>query len=159
MPSYNQNFGYNYPPYPYGVNYQPFMPQQPNFNNVNNMVSGNQNQQQPQMNQFAFVNGIEGAKSFQMMPNQTIMLMDSENPVVFMKSSNSMGQSSLKYYKLTEVSEQDLRNQANPQPIQQNEEYALKSDFEGLSKRIDEISRRIEKPYKKDSNTEKGGNQ
>ena len=149
MPNYNYG-------YPYGMPYQPIMPQ-PQQANYNMMP--NQNQPQPQMNQFAFVNGIEGAKSFQMMPNQTMMLMDSENPIVFMKTSNSMGQSTLKYYKLTEVSEQDLRNQANPQPLQPNVEYALKSDFEDLNKRFDELSRKIEKPFKSDKNADRGGNQ
>ena len=153
---------YNYGGYPYGNFYQPIMPQQqqPNYNNIGNMMQ-NQNQQQPQMTQCFWVNNIEGAKSFQMMPNQTAMLMDSENPVVYMKQTNAMGQASLKYFKLIETSEQEIRGQ-NQQPVsnqQPNVEYALKSDFEGLSKRIDEISKRIEKPFKNDKNTEKGGNQ
>lgn len=157
---------YNYNNYPYGMPYQPFMPQaQQNYNNMGNMgnMMPNQNQQmqQPQMTQCFWVNGTEGAKAFQMQPNQTIMLMDSENPVVYMKQTNGMGQATLKYYKLTEVSEQDVRNQ-NTQPqsqnIKSNEEYVLKSDFEVLSKRLDDLSKRFEKPYKNDKNIEKGGN-
>ena len=135
---------YNYNGYPYGNFYQPYMPQ-PNYSN-----SGNQTQ--TQLNQYAFVNGIEGAKSFQLLPNQTIMLMDSENPICYMKSSNSMGQSTLKYFKLTEISEQDVRNQNSGQPAvdQHLQEYALKSDLEALSRKIDEISSRFEKPEKED---------
>ena len=133
---------YNYSGYPYGMSYNPYMNQQ-NYNNMNNQM-----QQQPQMNQFAFVNGVEGAKSYQMMPNQTVMLMDSESPVVFMKQSNSMGQSSLKYYKLTEVSEQDLR--CSKQEQQPSVEYALKSDLEALNKKLDQLSTKFEKPEKED---------
>lgn len=130
---------YNYN-YPYGMPYNnPYM-NQPNYANQN---MNNQMQQPSQMNQFAFVNGIEGAKSYQMLPNQTVMLMDSERPVVIMKQSNSMGQSTLRYYKLTEVSEQDLRT---PEQQKANVEYALKTDLEALSKKLDALSSKFEKP-------------
>lgn len=58
MANYNNPYGYGagaYNPYNPNNNYQP--------------------QQQPQMNHYAFVNGIEGAKSFQLQPNQNIMNM------------------------------------------------------------------------------------
>ena len=97
------------------------------------------NYQQPQMNHYAFVNGIEGAKSFQVQPNQTIMLMDSDDPICYMKQANNIGQATLRYFKLVEVSEQELRNANQMQP---NNDYVLKSDFEALVKRIDELSRK-----------------
>lgn len=153
---------FNYGGYPYGNFYQPAMPQmnqsqqQPNFNNLYQQPN-----QQTQTTQCAFVNGLEGAKAFQMLPNQTIMLMDSENPILYMKTANGMGQSTLKYYKLVETSEQEIRNQnvVQPQQVQPNVEYALKSDVNDLSKRIDELSKKCEKPFKNEKNAEKGGNQ
>lgn len=126
MANYNNAYGYN----PYQNQY--------GINNNNNYY------RQPQMNQYAFVNGIEGAKSFQLQPNQNIMLMDSDNPICYMKQSNDIGQSTLRYFKLVEVSEQELRN-ANQ--VQQNQDYVLKSDFDALVKRIDELT----------NNTKKGG--
>lgn len=152
----------NYGNYPYGMPYQPFIPQ-PNYNNGNNgntNIYQQQQQTQPQMTQFYWVNGSEGAKAFQMMPNQTAMLMDSENPIVYMKQTNGMGQASLKYYKLTETTEQDIKNQNVPQSQnnQPNNEYVLKADFEALSKRMDDLSKKLEKPYKNEKNVEKGGN-
>ena len=93
--------------------------------------------QQSQLNHYAFVNGIEGAKSFQLQPNQNIMLMDSDNPICYMKQTNNIGQATLRYFKLVEVSEQELRN-ANQ--VQSNQDYVLKSDFDALVKRIDELS-------------------
>lgn len=115
----------NYNAYGYG-GYNPYNPN----NNY-------QPQQQPQMNHYAFVNGIEGAKSFQLQPNQNIMLMDSDNPICYMKQSNNIGQSTLRYFKLVEVSEQEIRS-ANQTPT--NNDYVLKSDFEALVKRIDELT-------------------
>lgn len=118
MPNYNYN-------YPYGNIYQPFQSQ-------------NQNYQQPQ-NQFAFVNGVEGAKSYQMIPNQTCVLIDSDNPFIYMKQTNGMGQATLKYYKMIEISEQELKTNN----VQTNTDYALKSDIDNLSKRIDELNNLI----------------
>lgn len=151
MATYNQfgNYPYGNPYQPYGVN--------PNGYQNNNYAQQMQQQPQPQMNQYAFVNGIEGAKSFQLQPNQTIMLMDSESPTIFMKQSNNMGQSTLKYYRLTEVTEQELRSKNQPNQ-QVNNDYVLRSDFEALSKRLDDLSRRIEKSNKSEKNNEKGGN-
>ena len=150
---------FNYGSYPYGNIYQPQQPNyaQPNFNNnLGNMM--NNQPQQTQMTQCYWVNGSEGAKAFQMIPNQTAMLMDSENPIMYMKQTNSMGQGTIKYYKLIEITEQDIKNQNAPQQnTQPNPEYVLKADFDVLSKRIDELSRKIEKPYKSQINSEKGG--
>lgn len=147
---------YNYVNYPYGNYYQPVMPQQ-NYNNNNNNVVPNmyqqqQQQQQPQANNYFYVNGVIGAKSFQLQPNQTVMLMDSDSPMCYMKQSNGMGQSTLRYFKLVEVSENDLN--ATTEIKQPNNEYVLKADFEVLSKRIDDLSKKIEKPFKKLINNE-----
>ena len=92
---------------------------------------------QPKTNQYAFVNGIEGAKSFQMQPNQMVMLLDSDNPIIYKKVSNGYGQSSIECFKMVQISEEELRG-INVQPQQ---EYVLKSDFEALVKRIDELTK------------------
>ena len=84
-------------------------------------------------NVYAFVNGIEGAKSFQIMPNQTVLLMDSDNPVCYMKTANAMGQATLRYFKLVEVSEQDLT------VIPDNSPIAI------LTKKVDELYKLLEK--------------
>lgn len=109
-----------------------------------------------QMNQYAFVNGIEGAKSYQVQPNQTILLMDSDNPICYMKTANAMGQSTLRYFRLQEISEQDTRDIMNPQmnkPTNTND-YVLKADFDALSKRLDDLTRKIEKPSRASGNKE-----
>lgn len=148
MPNYNQ-----YGNYPYGNIYQPYGVNQNYQNNYGSQMQQpqmfQQQNQQPQMNQYAFVNGLEGAKSFQVPPNQTILLMDSDSPLCYMKSSNSVGQSTLRYFKLTEVSESELKGN-NSQP-QQSQDYVLKADFDILSKRLDELSKKIEKPYKNEN--------
>ena len=106
-----------YQPFPYPQQYQP--------------------QPQPQQNTYAFVNGVEGAKSYAIMPNQTVMLMDSENPIAYMKTANQIGQATIKYYKLIEIDENEARGK-NTQPTAQ---FALKSDLEALASKVAELTK------------------
>lgn len=87
--------------------------------------------QQPIMptNSYAFVNGIEGAKSYPVPPNKTILLMDSDNPIFYFKSSNDLGQCSIKTYEFKEITTQQDNNQ----------KYVLKSDFDELKNKVEEM--------------------
>ena len=126
MPTYG-SMGYGSFPYMQQPNYQGGV--QPNFMPNNNQF------QQPQLNQYAFVNGIEGAKAFQVQPNQTMLLMDNDNPICYMKQSNNMGQSTLRYFKLTEISEQELKGGSNTT----NDQFVLKTDFDTLKSKVDQL--------------------
>ena len=86
---------------------------------------------QRQQNTYAFVNGIEGAKSYVVQPNQTILLMDSDAPMCYMKQSNGLGQSSLRYFKLVEVTEEDLKKPVN------DEMESFKTRLEALEKKLE----------------------
>ena len=108
------NFG-NYTPYQ-----QPYQPRQ----------------MQPQ-NVYAFVNGLEGAKSYIVPANQTVLLMDSEQPVCYMKTANALGQGTLRYFKLTEVGEADVRTPISP--VAPQGEYVTKEEFDSLVKRIEKL--------------------
>lgn len=119
-------------PYPYDPYNNPYAPR-PSFG-FGNQYNQPQPQPQPQANTYAFVNGIEGAKSFPMGPNQTVMLMDSDNPIAYMKQSNAMGQASIKYFKLVETSEAELKGSAKPAV-----EYVSRSDFDALRKQVEEL--------------------
>ena len=95
------------------------------------------NNYQPNYNirQYAFVNGLEGAKSYQMQPNQMVMLLDSDNPIIYKKTSNSYGQATIECFKMVQISEEELKGiNTQPQP-----EYVLKKDFDALAKRLDEL--------------------
>ena len=93
-------------------------------------------QVQPQ-NVYAFVNGLEGAKSYIVPANQTVLLMDSEQPVCYMKTANALGQGSLRYFKLTEVSEAEVRTPITPNQPKSN--FVTKEEFETLVKRIEAL--------------------
>ena len=111
------------------------------YNEFNKPYDYNNYPQRPQLNHYAFVNGIEGAKSFQIAPNQTMLLMDSESPIIYMKTANGLGQSNLKYFKMTEISENEVRNFNND-----NNPYALKTDLKVLENKFDEILAKLNMP-------------
>ena len=108
-----------------------------NFNNYPYGNYGNYGQQNNNYNtrQYAFVNGIEGAKSYMMQPNQMVMLLDSDNPIIYKKTSNGYGQSTIECFKMVQISEEELKGTNT----QVNPEYVLKSDFDALKKKIDEL--------------------
>lgn len=124
------------------MSYNPYNPYQPNPYGMPQYGNYQQPQNQ-QNNTYAFVNGIEGAKSFPMAPNQTVMLMDSDNPVAYMKQSNAMGQATIKYFKLVETSESELKGPSKPNP-----EYVRKADFEAFAKKVEDFMSGGEKDAK-----------
>lgn len=56
-------------------------------------------------NQITWVQGIEGAKAYQLQPGTNTVLMDSENDGIFyIKSCDNIGMCNLRTFKFTEVS-------------------------------------------------------
>lgn len=78
-PNYNFN-------YPWGTNnYANMYP-----NGYSNQVLS-QNSNQTLTNGIIWVQGESGAKSYQMDPNQTVLLLDSENDVFYIKQTDNSG--------------------------------------------------------------------
>lgn len=76
--NYNNPYGYN------NNNYNNYGYQQPSYSQYQ--------PQQTQLNTYAFVDGIEGAKAYQVKPNATMLLMDSQQPICYKKQVNHLGQ-------------------------------------------------------------------
>ena len=80
-------------------------PYQPMYNQ--NQPNGYLNYQRPQTNGINWVQGIEGAKAYQMMPNSNTLLLDSENDGIFyIKVSDNVGMCNLRTFKYEEIGEQ-----------------------------------------------------
>lgn len=70
--------------------------------------------------------GIEGAKAWQLIPNSNVMLMDSENDGIFyIKTSDNVGMCNLRRFKYEEITEQINK----PADLS---EYVKKSELEEL---------------------------
>lgn len=102
-----------YPYNPYGI--QPNYGYQPSY-------------PQPAQNSYVFVNGIEGAKSYVMSPNQTMMLMDSDAPIAYLKQSNAMGQSTIRCFRLVETTEDEIKGASKPSQFVTREEFQAFKD-------------------------------
>lgn len=50
-----------------------------------------------QLNQYANVTGVKEAKEYRLMPNSTMMLMDYDNPILYKKSVDMNGNTSIRY--------------------------------------------------------------
>ena len=120
-------------PYPY-PNYQ-----QPNYGGFQNPYGQPQYPNQPQQAQkpyFDFVNGIEGAKSYRLNPGQTAFLMDNDNAVLYVKTANAMGQSSIEYYSISKITEDAVRGEKAAQTG-----YVSRDDFDALAKKVTLLER------------------
>ena len=92
---YQPNYGYQYPYY--GA--QPPMPDnlaqlRMNANQVQNAVTQPSMPSQPmqqQSSQIIWVSGEAGAKSYLVAPGNTVMLLDAENSVFYLKSADASG--------------------------------------------------------------------
>ena len=91
-----------------------------------NQFNQNPYNYQQTSNSINWVQGIEGAKAFQIYPNTNIILMDSENDGIFyIKVSDNVGMCKLRTFKFHEITEQ-MNQKINP------DEYVKKSELESL---------------------------
>lgn len=73
-------------------------------NSINPYAQTRQNVYQPQNNGINWVQGIEGAKAWQLEPNSNVMLLDSENDGKFyIKTSDNVGMCTLRTFEFVEV--------------------------------------------------------
>ena len=77
-------------------------------------------------NYFAWVQGEGAAQAYQVPPNCTVILMDSERPILYMKSADATGRPSqmVKQYLVTEEQYRQLQNGS------QNTEAVSREEFE-----------------------------
>lgn len=85
-------------------------------------------QPQEQTQNLIRVNGIDGAKAYQMPANSTVALFDSNDDVMYVKSTDGAGFPSIRTFAFTEVKEQN-------KPIQQVD-YISREEFEEFKKEL-----------------------
>jgi len=130
---FNNNNRYN----PYYTSYMPYnqqlMQQQPVQQVVQQPV-----QYEIPISNIRFLNEKEMAGYVMPVPNTKEMLIDKDNKVVCIKSTDQIGQSNAKYYKFDELVEEDgkTQNKGNSEPKIDMSAYASKSDLQSLTKQI-----------------------
>ena len=131
--SYGQitNQMYNQHPNNY---YQNFQQQGQNFNQQTNIT---------------FVNGIEGAKAFQMSPNSSALLMDSDNSKFYVKSTDNLGVAKISSYTFIEEeistgNKSSSQDSAESVALSKEEYESLISKISELESKTNELSAKLE---------------
>mgnify|MGYP006864582467 FL=1 len=82
---------------------------------------------QPQKNGINWVQGVEGAKAFQLMPNSNTVLMDSENDGIFyIKVCDIIGMCSLRKFRYQEIIDEP----------QQTNQYVTRDELMNILKEL-----------------------
>lgn len=124
---------------------------QQQFNTTTNTNNNNANPQTNNVQNVNWiqVNGIDGAKDVIVQPNQTSWMMDTNSQKFYIKSSDSLGVSSLKCYQFSEI---DLNNQNLKETVAPFDTscFVTKDEFAALKAKIDTyenfIDNNINKP-------------
>ena len=125
--------------------------QNPSFNNYipYNSYTANLAQQNANFNNqsfqsqtnITFVNGIEGAKAFQLRPNSNVLLMDSDNSKFYVKSTDNLGIANISSYSFVEDKNLSIENVAANQPSNTGEQST--KIYEEMKIKIDELDLKV----------------
>ena len=101
---------------------------------------------QNQNNNIIFVQGEVGAKSFQLQPNQSVMLLDNDDSKFYIKTTDSTGMSTLKAYRFEEIKEE-------PKVSDENNKYVTKEEFNSFKSSIDSLYKNLMGSFNQTNNT------
>ena len=105
-----------------GNYYQSFQPQTQNIGQQTNIT---------------FVNGIEGAKAYQLSPNSSALLMDFDNSKFYVKTTDSLGVPKVSSYSFVE--DENFTNQNQEQQNTVKTDQPSKEDFGDILLKISEF--------------------
>ncbi len=117
-----------YPTYmPYGSSYGGYY-QQPQ-----QQITPMQTQQQISNGGLIWVEGAEAAKAYMVAPNNTVVLFDTKEPVMYIKSADMSGMPSTRTFQIEEIGEKPVMVAAS---VGKNEMLELKERITALENRF-----------------------
>lgn len=99
-------------------------------------------QYQQQNNPIIWIQGIESARAYQTAPNNTVVLFDSDEQVIYIKSADMQGRPSMRILDYTIRSEQPKT--AQNALSGNNTQVPTKEDISALQSQIDSLKQQIE---------------
>lgn len=146
QPNPNQAFN------PYGV--------MPGINNqpIQQPAQPAQSQAQP-LKVYDHVNGIEGALAYPNKSTQPILLMDSDNPLLYVKQANELGQNYIQFYHTQQIDEATARALINAKnahvapgqaKTQEPIKYATLEQMSALEAKINDLTKQLDSINKKE---------
>lgn len=127
---YNNGYYSNYSGYPQSFYAMP-----------NQNLNPTQPTNQPQNQGITWVQGESGAKAYIVAPNSTVVLWDSENPVIYIKSADMSG---LPTMRVLDWTERTATQQLQPaKPPKNDSEYVTRQEFDEVVKRLNSLSKNV----------------
>ena len=115
--------------------FNPAVPQYPQPNYMNYQPQIPQQSQQHQSNGIVWVQGENAAKSYPVAPGNTLLMLDSEDSIFYIKTVDASGMPApLRMFSFTEVSAKDSTH----------EDYITRKEFE---EKIEQLLKKEEKKY------------
>lgn len=120
----------------------PYLPQlqdmQSQLMQLQNNLPNQRPMQMQQSVQIQFVKGTEGARAYNIPASSSVILMDSNDPVFYMKSTDANGLETVKAY--------EFKEKETDTPELNADKFVLKSDFDKLAEKVDEFMKSITAP-------------
>lgn len=157
--AYNQpyNYGYGYPQYQNGAvpdmlnqfkgQYQQPIPQMQQNIPQQTMQMPIQSTPPKPTNDIIWVQGEAGAKGFLVAPNNTVVLWDTENPVIYVKSADACGIPSMRVLDFKERNGNSQNNGENAPATHKctcGEKFATKEQVNALEGKINDLMAKYE---------------
>lgn len=112
-------------PQPYGLN---------NFNPYQNSISQNNNfSTQVQQNNLIRVTGIDGAKAYQMSPNSSVALFDSESDIMYVKTTDGAGFPTIRTFRFEPIEDVPKVQDA----------YITRDEFDALKQEVEKYGKQF----------------
>lgn len=112
-------------PQPYGLN---------NFNPYQNSISQNNNfSTQVQQNNLIRVTGIDGAKAYQMSPNSSAALFDSESDIMYVKTTDGAGFPTIRTFRFEPIEDVPKVQDA----------YITRDEFDALKQEVEKYGKQF----------------
>ena len=118
-------------------------PMQPNYFNANyqppQMTGYGAQAQTRQSNvEWVYVNGLQGAREQIVQPGCTAWMMDNNEPIIYYKAVDQMGQPTLKAYRLTELEPQGAAP-VQSAPQMDLSMFATREDVAAIGAKVDKL--------------------
>lgn len=98
-------------------------------------------------NDIIWVQGLEGAKGYLVAPNNTVVLWDTENPVIYVKSADASGIPSMRVLDFTERNtdtSNSLKNAPTTHKCTCGDKFATKEQINDLRAKLDDLTAKYE---------------
>ena len=156
--AYNQPYNYGYfPQYQNGAvpdmlnqykgqYQQPIQQMQQNIPAQNMQMPVSPIPQKP-TNDIIWVQGLEGAKGYLVAPNNTVVLWDTENPVIYVKSADASGIPSMRVLDFIERNADTSNSPKNAPKTHEctcGDKFATKEQINDLKAKLDDLTAKYE---------------